>query len=132
MCRSACKPHFHLPIFTFLDTLRALFFLLLTVLQQVVSGKLYLQNTLTKLWNGPVEFLLWRKASKIERRVNKITYIKRSSYLAYCGTVGGSCRMYNVDSHNHFLPVFDKIIPCFALARFTPLHYTRTPMRGAF
>lgn len=104
MCRSACKPHFHLPIFTFLDTRRALFFLLLTVLQQVVSGKLCPQNTLTKLEYSLVEFLLWRKASKIERQKEKKTLVKQPSYLPYCGKLRGS--YYNVDSHKDFPTVF--------------------------
>lgn len=103
VCRSACKPHFHLPIFTFRVTQRALFFLLLTVLQQVVSGKLCRQNTWTKLGYSLVEFLLWRKASEFERQEEgkkSKAWIKQPSHLSYCDTVWGSCCMYRCSCKN--------------------------------
>lgn len=121
VCRSACKPHFHLPIFTFLDTQRALFFLLLTVLQQVVSGKLCLQNTLTKLGYSFVEFLLWRKASKIERLKGKNIIIKQPSYLAYFGTVIGSYCINNVDGCKNFPTMFGKENSWLCSGRFFPI-----------
>lgn len=126
VCRSACKPHFHLPIFTFLDTQRALFFLVLTVVQQVVSCKLCLQNWGIALWNS----YCGEKASKIETQKEK-TSIKQLSCFSYSDTVRASYCMRNrlalkfssLREENsqfcsdHFFPI---------------LHYTRTLVHGAF
>lgn len=135
MCRSACKPHFHLPIFTFRVTLRALFFLLLTVLQQVVSGKLCRQNTWTKLGYSLVEFLLWRKASRFERQEEgkkSKAGIKQPSHLSYCDTVRGSCCMYRCSCKN-FPVTLEEENSWFSSGHFSSLlHYTRTLMHGAF
>lgn len=94
VCRSACKPHFHLPIFTLLDTRRALFFLLLTVLQQVVSGKLCPQNFGIALWNS----YCGKKPLKLEQN----TWFKQVRYSANCCTVIGSYCGYNVNKGAFF------------------------------
>lgn len=122
VCRSACKPHFHLPIFTFHDAQRALFFSPLTVLQQVVSGKLRRLNTWTKLWFRLVEFLLrWKDSENCH--VEDQTCKKENPKLSGAAVVSHTAFPLNAEGRK----APDLLRPLFPL-----LHYPQTLMHDGF
>lgn len=142
VCRSACKPHFHLPIFTFLRYSKSL--VLYTVNCLTAGGIWWIMSTkhLDKIWVSPHGIPAVEKSlQKWETEGKKI---KQPSHMAYCGMVrwvvgwrGGVLYiMYNVDGLKDFPKMLSwiKIPAVFWSCCFFPplLLYSRTLMHAAF